>query len=246
MKQPLSQTNKMNYKTIVNQYLHSFNNTNSSRRTGFALWMDHLRNAKNTWLYSNKTDDLLYLKILCVKGGHQNRMQWTHVVLTIAALDTACLFDFTKTYKDFHDLYNQVSKATSNIPFARGILTRYDISLHIAILLNTPVYPDQVYLANHTRKSAQALKVYQYPYVPLNAFPKAFHVLSCMQLEDVLCVYYKVFLGINNNVKSITNASCIYKIRNKIILINLLNNAVKQMNTITTNKPKFVFDENYL
>lgn len=232
MKQPLSPA-KINYKTIVNQYLQSFNNTSPSMRTGLAQWIDHLKKVKSIWLSNNKVDDLLYLKILCVKGGHQNRMRWIHVVLTIKALDSASIFDFTRSYKDFHDLYNQISIVLSGIPFARGILTRYDISLHIGILLNTPVYPDQVYLANHTRKSAQALNVYQYPFVPLRAFPKVFHALSCMQLEDVLCVYYKVFLGINNNVKNITNESCIYKTKNKTTLINLFNNSVKLKNNTT-------------
>lgn len=217
-------------KTIVNQYLQSYNNTNPSMRTGFAQWIDHLIIAKRTWQSSCQADDYLYLKILCVKCRHQKHMQWIHVVSTVSALDAASLFDFTKTYKNFDDLYCHVSKAIGNITFARGILTRFDISLNIGILLNKPVYPDYVYLANHTRKSAQALNVYKYPRVTLKTFPKAFQKLSCMQLEDVLCVYYKVFLGINNNVTSITNKSYVFKLNSKNNLLCLFRKAMTLMN----------------
>lgn len=216
------------YKKIISVYLNSFNDPTSSRRTGLAQWIDRLRAAKMTWQTTNDPDDLLYLKILCIKSGHQNRMMWVDVVLAIQALDKDNLFDFNATYSCFDDLYQKVSHAIANIRFARGVLTRYDISLHIALLLNNPVYPDFVYLAGHTRKSAENVGVKKYPYAKKSAFPKEFQILTCMQIEDLLCVYFKVFQAKSINITGITVTSAICHYRKKVTLLKLYRDAQKK------------------
>lgn len=210
---------------MVSSYTNSYNNPDPSKRTGLAQWIAKIQDAKNTWLVSNRSDDLLFLKILCIKGGHQNRMKWIYVVLTIRALDKCNLFDFTRKYKNFCELYQQVSCAVKNIPFARGLLTRYDISLHIAVLLDNPVYPDHVFLADHTRKSAKALDVSAFPYADKSDFPQIFDGLTCMQIEDILCVYSKIILGDDNNIDEITRRSCCCKKKDKGELITLYRKA---------------------
>ena len=218
------------YKRIISDYLNSSKNPIFSNKTGLAQWIARLQTAKMTWQTTKDPDDLLYLKILCIKSGHQNRMMWVDVVLAIQALDKNNLFDFNATYSCFDDLYKKVSHAIANIRFARGILTRYDISLHIALLLNNPVYPDFVYLANHTRKSAENIGVKTYPYAKKSAFPKEFQILTCMQIEDILCVYSKVFLAKSIDITGITAKSTICHYRKKEFLLNLYRNAQKELN----------------
>lgn len=210
---------------MVRSYSNSYNYPDQSKRTGLAQWIAEIQSVKNNWLVSHRSDDLLFLKILCIKGGHQNRMKWIYVVFTIRALDNCNLFDFTRKHKNFCELYQQVTYAVKNIPFAQGLLTRYDISLHIAVLLDSPVYPDHVFLSEHTSKSAQALGISAFPYADRSEFSSIFDGLTCMQIEDILCVYSKIILGDDNNIDEITQRSCCCKKKDRDKLITLYRKA---------------------
>lgn len=182
--------NKRSLETIINSYNRHID------ENGLTLYAQYL---KEIYLeYKNTHDQGMYkyLLALCVKGDHQRRMPWTHVVKAIEVLENNNVF---KHYDSFEDLYNTISNLFEKendgdgISFAKGRLTKYDTAFHIGQLLG--IEPENfVYLAYHTKKSAKFLIQENIPYIAkISIFYSLFGDLKSKYIEDILCIFYDIF-----------------------------------------------------
>lgn len=150
-------------------------------------------------------DEYRYFLALCIKGQHQRRMSWSHVIKAIILLEKNFVF---KKYDSFEELYNTISTIFEygyngeKIPFVNGRLTKYDIALHLGQVLK--IYPQKiVYLADHTRKTAKYLFNEQFSYkLDIKSCHSLFGNLDSMYIEDILCIFYELF---ENNANDDTN-----------------------------------------
>lgn len=173
--------------------------------SSFGKLIGEVRSVYKDYLKSGSLDDLRFLLALCIRAHHGHRMPWNSTRLAVDELIRIDIINRLSTFATFEDLYKEIKKEFAGIIFAQGPLTVYDT----AILLGQLVYPtleptDLIYLNAGAYKGAEILlgkgKVKS---MPTSTFTVFFPGLTCMEIEDILCIYKGLFLKIKGG-KSVT------------------------------------------
>lgn len=153
------------------------------------------------YLRTKGIDDLCYLFALCLRIRHGRRMPWINTREADNKLIASNIIN--KKFKDFETLHAEVERILKGVKFAQGPLTVYDTSLNIGYILK--VLPlKYIYLHAGAWEGANAIA----PMFKLNIrhimetsvwqILSLFPYIDSMYIEDILCVFKKIFEKMRN------------------------------------------------
>lgn len=186
-------------------------------------------------LYGKKPIKDVIRECVCNRHGHQYCIPDTAVDDAVNALMDSMFVradmiatpfasgdKISEVFEDFEELYDFISLVISGIP-GIGPLTVYDTAKRIGHLFEIPIYPKlYVYLASGAMDGAKALlKTKDLRFrEPIYKFAPFFGTFPSIFIEDMLCIYKKVF--VNCSIDPI-NKEILLKKSYKTITIKSLN-----------------------
>ncbi len=211
---------------------------NSTPKSAMYRLFDLYHKIYNDYKQTNDPDTLRYLFALIVRAHHGNRMPWHNTKEAVNTLIQSKILSANIT--DFEELHAEITRLFKNIPFARGQLTRYDVSVNIGQLLCPRVEPKKyVYLTAGAMSGALKLtNAISYNYTePVTNWQTSnrFPGVDSMDIEDILCIFEpileKLGKGINVTPQEIEDVwdrkTCIFRYFGKQSAISHMDNAIK-------------------